>query len=381
MSLNWDLDVFQMHSYFPTTILSRVAYHAFSQMDLFGVFNISMETFFTFFHSLEIGYLDLPYHNRIHATDVLHSVCYMTQNRVPALVDNGSGLSEVFSSLELLALYTAAAMHDYDHPGKTNAFLVATGDPKALLYNDRSVLENHHAAASWQLLMRPEHNFVENLDSAEFKRFRYIVVEAILATDLKRHFELLMEFDQKAGRFDWESETDKLLIAQVCIKMSDINSPTKSFSLHRQWTDRILEEFYGQGDEERRLGLPVSAYMDRYDPGQVAKLQDSFLAHLVKPLVYSMDEAGLLPLIDTRSLDNDDSETSPETAQPTPSPMGSSDAALPQSLLVLNIEANHKYWRSELQDDDDNPSNASAERKFSHESEMATINEDEDEEK
>ena len=31
--------------------------------------------------------------------------------------------------LELMALYTAAAMHDYDHPGRTNAFLVATNDP------------------------------------------------------------------------------------------------------------------------------------------------------------------------------------------------------------------------------------------------------------
>lgn len=29
-----------------------------------------------------------------------------------------------------MALYTAAAMHDYDHPGKTNAFLVAIEDEK-----------------------------------------------------------------------------------------------------------------------------------------------------------------------------------------------------------------------------------------------------------
>jgi len=32
--------------------------------------------------------------------------------------------------LELLSLYTAAAMHDYDHPGRTNAFLVGTLSPK-----------------------------------------------------------------------------------------------------------------------------------------------------------------------------------------------------------------------------------------------------------
>ena len=33
-------------------------------------------------------------------------------------------------ALELMALYTAAAMHDYDHPGRTNAFLVATHAPQ-----------------------------------------------------------------------------------------------------------------------------------------------------------------------------------------------------------------------------------------------------------
>lgn len=31
-----------------------------------------------------------------------------------------------------MALFTAAAMHDYDHPGRTNAFLVACEDPKVM---------------------------------------------------------------------------------------------------------------------------------------------------------------------------------------------------------------------------------------------------------
>lgn len=31
-----------------------------------------------------------------------------------------------FLPLELLALYCAAAMHDYDHPGRNNQFLIAT---------------------------------------------------------------------------------------------------------------------------------------------------------------------------------------------------------------------------------------------------------------
>lgn len=32
-------------------------------------------------------------------------------------------------ALELMALFTAAAMHDYDHPGRTNAFLVTAQAP------------------------------------------------------------------------------------------------------------------------------------------------------------------------------------------------------------------------------------------------------------
>lgn len=39
-------------------------------------------------------------------------------------------LSGLIPALELMALYVAAAMHDYDHPGRTNAFLVATSAPQ-----------------------------------------------------------------------------------------------------------------------------------------------------------------------------------------------------------------------------------------------------------
>lgn len=69
---------------------------------------------------------------------------------------------------------------------------------QAVLYNDRSVLENHHAASAWNLLLsRPEFNFLVNLDHREFKRFRFLVIEAILATDLKKHFDFLAEFNAK----------------------------------------------------------------------------------------------------------------------------------------------------------------------------------------
>lgn len=59
-------------------------------------------------------------------------------------------------------------------------------------------MENHHAASAWNLFMsRPEYNFLVNLEHVEFKRFRFLVIEAILATDLKKHFDFLAEFNAK----------------------------------------------------------------------------------------------------------------------------------------------------------------------------------------
>ncbi|CAJ0964679.1 unnamed protein product [Ranitomeya imitator] len=308
-------------------ILSQVSCSLFYDTSLFEIFKIPEIKFRNFFRALESGYRDIPYHNRTHATDVMHAVWFLTTRPVPGFQElssdeaeaDGSGGRTYLSSrscqmaddsygclaanipaLELMALYVAAAMHDYDHPGRTNAFLVATNAPQAVLYNDRSVLENHHAAAAWNLfLSRPDYNFLTFLDHVQFKRFRFLVIEAILATDLKKHFDFLAEFNAKvndvtSNGIDWSNENDRLLVCQVCIKLADINGPAKARELHLKWTEGIVNEFYEQGDEEANLGLPISPFMDRASP-QLAKLQESFITHIVGPLCNSYDAAGLLP--------------------------------------------------------------------------------------
>ena len=102
-------------------------------------------------------------HDRTHAADVLHGVYYLTSQPIPGFAQipsessdsplhklhltspyprrqislSSSPLEETYGivganypALELMALYTAAAMHDFDHPGRTNAFLVATYAPQ-----------------------------------------------------------------------------------------------------------------------------------------------------------------------------------------------------------------------------------------------------------
>ncbi|KAG7468374.1 hypothetical protein MATL_G00142350 [Megalops atlanticus] len=381
-------------------ILSYVTYTLFQDTGLFEIFKIPVREFMTYFRALENGYRDIPYHNRVHATDVLHAVWYLTTRPIPGFqqihnehttgsdTDSDSGISPGrvsyassksssilddsygclswnLPALELMALYVAAAMHDYDHPGRTNAFLVATNAPQAVLYNDRSVLENHHAASAWSLyLSRPEFNFLVNLDHMEFKRFRFLVIEAILATDLKKHFDFLAEFNSKVNDvnspgIDWTNENDRLLVCQVCIKLADINGPAKGRELHLKWTEGIVSEFYEQGDEEASLGLPISPFMDRSSP-QLAKLQESFITHIVGPLCNSYDAAGLLPGYwideecseDEEEDEGEDSETEDEELEEELEPKRRKRRRRLFCNIMQHLTENHKVWKKTIEEEE-----------------------------
>lgn len=54
-------------------------------------------------------------------------------------------------------------IHDYEHKGVNNDYLIRVSDDLAVLYNDRSPMENHHLAASFQLLNSEEFNFMRKV--------------------------------------------------------------------------------------------------------------------------------------------------------------------------------------------------------------------------
>lgn len=45
---------------------------------------------------------------------------------------------------------------------------------------------------------------------------------------------------------------------------ADLSNPTKPLELYRQWTDRIMEEFFRQGDKERERGMEISPMCDKH---------------------------------------------------------------------------------------------------------------------
>jgi hypothetical protein len=199
------------------------------------------------------------------------------------------------SDLEILALIIASLIHDFDHPGKTNQFHIAIRDPKAILYNDRAVLENHHCAQAFFLLAKEEHNIFSNLSAKDYAQVRKLIVELVLATDLGAHFDFLAQFKSSisSGTLDSSSEklaaptpaasANRLMIYKMALKCGDLGHACKTLPLHEKWTHRITEEFYRQGDEERKRSLPISPFMDR-QKANLPQSQVGFLDFLVVPM-------------------------------------------------------------------------------------------------
>jgi hypothetical protein len=191
----------------------------------------------------------------------------------------------------------AASIHDYDHPGVNNNFLIATQDKRALFYNDKSVLENHHCAAAFQQLVKPSNNFLQKLDNKQFKIVRTNIIEMVLATDLAQHFDLLTSFKTKvynvnkivtAQNFDpFSSKDDKQVLMKILMKCADVSNPTKKMDIYCEWIDRITTEFYTQGDLEHKLGLQISPFMNRE---QKSSAQKGFIEFIVFPLYEALEQ-------------------------------------------------------------------------------------------
>ncbi|KAJ3190824.1 hypothetical protein HK101_008336, partial [Irineochytrium annulatum] len=263
-----------------------MAHHLFVESGLVGRLGLDVSKFLNCMATVESGYhADLAFHNSLHAADVLHCMHhFMTLNPLPTL----------FTDLERLTALLAAAVHDIDHPGYSNNFLIQTSDRRAVLYNDRSVLENHHAATAFEVLSRKECSFLATLDRSEYRAVRDGVVEMVLATDLAQHFQVLTNFRKKVlvgpgakGGFDPRNvREDRTLLMQMMMKCSDVSNPTKPWSLYSEWIRRITLEWFRQGDVERRLLLPISPFCDRLGPTMhnPAPSQSSFISFIVLPL-------------------------------------------------------------------------------------------------
>lgn len=135
-----------------------------------------------------------PFHNFDHGLNVMHS-CYMISHLTRAQL--------YLKDLRKFSLIFAGLCHDVAHTAKTNIFEVNSLSKLAVRYHDRSVLEQHHIAQTFKILRQDETNIFKNASTEQFLTIRKYVINDILATDIKEHFNKLKIFELNSK--DWIS--------------------------------------------------------------------------------------------------------------------------------------------------------------------------------
>jgi hypothetical protein len=189
------------------------------------------------------------------------------------------------TDLDQLCLLVASVCHDICHPGLNNTYHQNASTSLALLYNDQSILENHHCTSTFQILRDPRYNLFSKLSKENHRSMRKFIVSAILATDIGSHFKLLEQIKGASKNLQAKkaSMNDKSVFFSNILHAADISNPCKDWKIAKRWSDRIFEEVLSQGDREKEEGLPISQNADR-ETASLSQFSLGFIDFIVAPL-------------------------------------------------------------------------------------------------
>eukprot|EP00940_MAST-03C_sp_MAST-3C-sp2_P002386 g2386.t1 len=224
-----------------------------------------------------------PYHHALHGADVFCSFVILMR----AVSATKPMHARLFSPHVVFAGGIAALLHDFRHMGVNNNFLVDTSHPVALRYSDDSVLERLHACEALTLLQK--FMVLDFLETRKARRaFRRDVLSMILATDFARgqatsnqlRAALTVKDDDSA-----KAETVRVPLLNLMLECADISHPAKPIAVHRRWALLVAEEFFEQGEAEKKASLPVGDLMskEKMSGPAWAKSLDGFITYAVLP--------------------------------------------------------------------------------------------------
>merc|ERR1719183_2841739 len=112
-----------------------------------------------------------------------------------------------------------------------------------------SILENHSSSQLFRILKKEDCNILKRLNSEEQTKIRSRLIDLILDTDAKNHFVLCTRFKHGLEM----KQLSRGLLSSMLLHIADVSNPTRPGPVARKWAFVVQEEFFNQGDEERRL--------------------------------------------------------------------------------------------------------------------------------
>ena len=260
-----------------------------------------------------------PFHNFEHASHVTMSVAKLMSRIVApsnmdfedskaknqTLHDHTYGITS--DPLTQFSCVLSALIHDVDHTGVPNTQLVKENGKMSSYYRGRSVAEQNSVDMAWDLLMQEEFNELRQTiysTDEEYKRFRQLVVNSVMATDI-------MDKDLKALRnARWEkafSESARVdddphaavnrkatIVIEHLIQASDVAHTMQHWHIYRKWNAKLFEEMYKAYKEGRAEKNPA----DFWYKGEIG-----FFDFYIIPLAKKLKECGVFGVSSKEYLD------------------------------------------------------------------------------
>ncbi|KAL7572637.1 hypothetical protein ACA910_010388 [Epithemia clementina (nom. ined.)] len=215
-----------------------------------------------FVASIAALYRDNPFHNFEHASHVtmsanklLHRIVNMNHTQLSQHEMYIHSFGVAMDPLAQLAIVFSALIHDVDHRGVPNFCLVKEEPTMAERYCNKSIAEQNSVEIAWNLFMEPAYAELRSClfpSKQEMKRFRQLVVNAVIATDIfdpeliaMRNKRWESAFSQLAERDDPDFLNRKAtIVLEHVIQASDVCHTMQHWSIYQKWNRCLFIEMY-----------------------------------------------------------------------------------------------------------------------------------------
>ncbi|CAB9518478.1 Receptor-type guanylate cyclase gcy [Seminavis robusta] len=222
------------------------------------------------------SYRDNPFHNFEHASHVtmsanklMNKICSHSKTLSQQEVYIHS-FGVAMDPLAQLAIIVAAIIHDVDHRGVPNPVLATEEPSMAQRYSKKSIAEQHSVHVAWEIFMRPTYCDLRAClfpTKEELARFRQLIVNAVIATDVfdpelksMRNNRWNNAFSESAQSEDPDFLNRKgTIVLEHVIQASDISHCVQHWTIYQKWNRRLFQEMYdaflsGRTDKDPSTG-------------------------------------------------------------------------------------------------------------------------------
>jgi hypothetical protein len=193
--------------------------------------------------------------------------------------------------LAVLAIEFSALIHDADHRGVSNVQLITEEEQMANLYKNKSVAEQNSLDIAWDLLMSEPFDELRSClfaNQAELLRFRQVLVNVVLATDIfdkelndlrKQRWNKAFSEVEEAQKGKEHSDLRATIVIEHIIQASDVAHTMQHWHVYRKWNERLFKELYF-AFKAGRMGMDPSTFWYKGELG----FFDNYIIPLAKKL-------------------------------------------------------------------------------------------------